>query len=233
MKKKIEPQCAKCEGPMFEKVCMVEQGKGKSAKGCPTLSKRALLAHAGEEYHRKDVYDFARNASIQEAECYMGRDSKPYTIHPVKPRIIEICEFAEKMGYRKLGLVFCAGLAREAEIVSQILEGRGFNIVSVCCKAGGVPKEEIGLQDREKVNIGKFESMCNPVFQAFVVNDAGVDFNVLLGLCVGHDSLFLKYAEALSTLLAAKDRVTGHNPLAAIYLSESYYVRVKKRSENQ
>jgi uncharacterized metal-binding protein len=231
--RKIEAQCAKCEAPMFEKICMAEQGKGKSAKGCPTLSKRGLLAHAGKEYQKKDIHDFARNASIQEAECYMGRDKRPYTIHPVKPRIVEICEFAEKMGYQKLGLVFCAGLAKEAEIVSQILEGRGFNVVSVCCKAGGVPKEEIGLKDTEKVNIGRFESMCNPVFQAFVANDAGVDFNVLLGLCVGHDSLFLKYAEAPSTLLAAKDRVTGHNPLAAIYLSESYYMRVKKRSENQ
>jgi enoyl-CoA hydratase/carnithine racemase len=41
------------------------------------------------------------------------------------------------------------------------------------------------------------------------------DFNVLLGLCVGHDSLFLKYAEAPCTVLAVKDRMLGHNPLAA------------------
>jgi uncharacterized metal-binding protein len=65
--------------------------------------------------------------------------------------------------------------------------------------------------------------MCNPIFQAYVVNDAGTDFNVLLGLCVGHDSLFFKYTEAPTTVLAVKDRVTGHNPLAAVYLSESYY----------
>ncbi len=91
------------------------------------------------------------------------------------------------------------------------------------CKAGGVPKEEIGLQEDEKVHIGEFEAMCNPIFQAYTVNDAGTDFNILLGLCVGHDSLFLKYAKAPSTILAVKDRVTGHNPLAAIYLNGSYY----------
>ncbi len=31
--------------------------------------------------------------------------------------------------------------------------------------------------------------MCNPVLQALIMNDAKVDFNVLLGLCVGHDSM--------------------------------------------
>jgi len=95
--------------------------------------------------------------------------------------------------------------------------------MSVMCKAGGVPKEKIGIQENEKIHIGEFESMCNPIFQAFVVDDADTDFNVLLGLCVGHDSLFLKYAKAPSTVLAVKDRVMGHNPLAAIYLSDNYY----------
>jgi uncharacterized metal-binding protein len=53
------------------------------------------------------------------------------------------------------------------------------------------------------------------------------DFNILLGLCVGHDSLFFKFADAPTTVLAVKDRVTGHNPLAAIYLSGSYYQKLK------
>ncbi len=43
-----------------------------------------------KEYRKKDNYKFARNASIQEGECYAGRDKKPYIMHPVKPRILEI-----------------------------------------------------------------------------------------------------------------------------------------------
>ena len=43
----------------------------------------------------------------------------------------------------------------------------------------------------------------------------------------GHDSLFFKYSTAPVTVLAVKDRVTGHNPLAAIYLSESYYRKIR------
>jgi uncharacterized metal-binding protein len=91
-----------------------------------------------------------------------------------------------------------------------------------------VPKEEIGLSDDEKMFKGGHESMCNPIFQAMVANEKEVDFNVLLGLCVGHDSLFFKYAKAPSTVLAVKDRVTGHNPLAALYLSGSYYSWLKE-----
>jgi uncharacterized metal-binding protein len=62
-----------------------------------------------------------------------------------------------------------------------------------------------------------------------VANEAGVDLNVLLGLCVGHDSLFLKYAKAPSTVLTVKDRVTGHNPLADLYPLDSYYAWLKEQ----
>ena len=69
--------------------------------------------------------------------------------------------------------------------------------------------------------------MCNPIYQAKILNKAKTEFNILLGLCVGHDSLFFKYAKAPTTVLAVKDRVTGHNPLAAIYLSHSYYRKIR------
>ena len=65
--------------------------------------------------------------------------------------------------------------------------------------------------------------MCNPIAQAFVLNDEQTEFNIVMGLCVGHDSLFLKYSNAPCTVLAAKDRLPGHNPLAAIYTIDSYY----------
>jgi uncharacterized metal-binding protein len=48
-----------------------------------------------------------------------------------------------------------------------------------------------------------------------------------LGLCFGHDSLVIKYLDAPVTILAVKDRVMGHNPLAAIYNSDSYYAFIK------
>jgi Uncharacterized metal-binding protein conserved in archaea len=47
-------------------------------------------------------------------------------------------------------------------------------------------------------------------------------------LCVGHDSLFFKYAQAPTTVLAVKDRGTGDNPLDSIYLADTYYQKIKK-----
>ena len=107
-----------------------------------------------------------------------------------KPRIQEIIEFARKMNYRRLGFAFCMGLRKEATVVEKLLTGAGFEVVSTLCKVGRTPKENIGVRDEQKIRIGSFESMCNPIAQAYLVNDAKTDFNVMLGLCVGHDSLF-------------------------------------------
>ena len=217
--------CASCDQPSDKRICMQEDGKG--SKGCPTLTRKDILDEADKEYDLAEIREFARNASIQEAECYSNRHQRPYTMQPTKTRITEVCEFATKMGYKRLGIAFCAGLVREAGVVEDILKSYGFEVVSALCKAGRVPKERIGLKDEEKIFQGTHETMCNPIYQAKLLNQEGSEFNILLGLCVGHDSLFFKYAGAPTTVLAVKDRVTGHNPLAAIYLSESYYRKVK------
>jgi Uncharacterized metal-binding protein conserved in archaea len=75
------------------------------------------------------------------------------------------------------------------------------------------------------------ETMCNPVLQALIMNDAKVDFNVLLGLCVGHDSMVLKHLEAPATILAVKDRLLGHNPLANINASDGYFNYMRRPEE--
>jgi len=220
MKKGNLSNCASCGFPVKERICVSREGKG--SKGCPTTGMKKLVAQAKRHYENRDIGEFARQTSIQEGECYAGRDKKPYTMHPTKPRIQEIFEFARKMGYNRLGLVFCAGFAKEAAIVNDILKNQGFEVVSAICKVGAIPKEEIGVKENEKIYIGEHESMCNPILQAMIVNEAKSEFNILLGLCVGHDSLFFKYAEAPTTVLAVKDRVTG-NPLAAVYFCENYY----------
>ena len=220
MKKFSTINCAKCDVLAKDRACMNPAGQG--GKGCPTLGKKKLGQKALLEYKKDDLKEFARQASIQEAECYSDRDKMPYVMHPVKPRMLEIMEFARKMNYRKLGFVFCAGLTKEAGVVARILEEQGFEVVSVLCKVGATPKEEICLKDEEKVYRGQFESICNPVLQAMIVNEAKTDFNILLGLCVGHDSIYFKYAAAPTTVLAVKDRVTGHNPLACINTFGNY-----------
>ena len=139
-------------------------------------------------------------------------------------RMEEIMAFCEKCNYKKIGLVFCMGLKKEANMVTKILRHNGFEVVSAICKNGAIPKSFIGVKDEETLSgCAESEVMCNPIAQALLMNEQKVDFNVLLGLCVGHDTLAMKYLEAPMTVLAVKDRVTGHNPLAPIYVAEGYY----------
>ncbi len=138
-------------------------------------------------------------------------------------RVEETIHFAREIGAKKIGIATCVGLRKESQLLAEILESNGLEPVSVCCKTGGVDKCEIGLTQEEKIMEGFHESICNPVAQARILNEIGTEMNIMMGLCVGHDMLFLKEAEAPTTVLVVKDRVTGHNPVAALNLSHFYY----------
>ena len=47
---------------------------------------------------------------------------------------------------------------------------------------------DVGLpEDYEKAGI----NICNPILQAEILNKEKTDLNIVMGLCVGHDSLFI------------------------------------------
>jgi uncharacterized metal-binding protein len=219
------PGCARCQFATQDRLC--QQENGKSPTFCPTQNYEEVIGKALDELKKPDILEFARQASIQEGEGYANRELGYDKVKPVKPRIMETIEFAHRMNYQRLGFVFCIGLTKEAKVVEKLLSAEGFEVVSALCKLGRAPKEKLGVRDDQKIRIGCFESMCNPIAQAFVMNSEKTEFNIVMGLCVGHDSLFLKYADALCTVLAAKDRLLGHNPLAAIYTIDSYYRSLK------
>ena len=219
------PACARCSTKLAIRICQKENGKAPPV--CPTINHTRTLENALKELKKPDVMEFARQASIQEAEGYDGRNRGYEFLKPSKPRIVETMEFAHKMKFKRLGLVFCIGLRKEAKVVENLLFSNGFEVVSAVCKVGREPKETVGVRDDQKICIGKFEGMCNPIAQAYILNAEQTEFNLVIGLCVGHDSLFLKYSKALCTVLAVKDRLLGHNPLSAIYNIASYYRTLK------
>lgn len=220
------PECALCAK---KTPACTDPDNGSGLDSCPTLKRAAQLEDIKKLYSDPETARFAKAASQQEAVCYSNRDLEPFTMHPVKPRIQEIVEFAHRMGYQRLGIAFCAGLKNEARIVNDILTAQGFEVVSARCKVGAVDKGFLGLDSNEdRVRPGDFEAMCNPIAQAELLNSSGAEFNVLVGLCVGHDSLFFKHSQAPVTVLVAKDRVTGHNPVAALYTAKSYYQRLMR-----
>lgn len=140
-------------------------------------------------------------------------------------RVEEIMEFSKRMGYKKLGIATCVGLIKESRTLAQILRGRGFEVYSIACKCGVQKKQSIGCNPNCD-ELG--ENMCNPSLQAELLNEEGTDFNIVMGLCVGHDSIFYRHSKAPVTTLVAKDRVLGHNPCVALYQADFYYKRLKE-----
>lgn len=227
--KKAYSQCARCSGKTCYPFALVNTSLPpveEAPETCPMRRFADIIEKSGTAYQEKSVCEFARLASVQEGECYelSGEGLKTKIT-----RIEETMQFARKCGFQRLGLAFCIGLREEARQVTAIFEAGGFEVVSVCCKLGRVPKEAIRVAPEEKIALPEmFEPMCNPIAQAEVLNAENVDLAVQLGLCVGHDSLFIKYCRVPTTVLAVKDRVLGHNPLAAVYLSKSpYYSRLR------
>lgn len=247
MEKDLYPMCAKCGKRIcnpFNKIGTEPPPIEEAPSFCPMRLKPEIFEKAMVEYGRNDIRELARLASLQEAECYewvpTGVGDK-LGIRTKIPRVEETIQFAQKMGFHKLGIAFCIGLRNEARTLDRILENRGFLVVSVCCKTGRVDKEKIGLKREEMIGGPEghlyYESMCSPIAQAEILNSEKVDLVILFGLCVGHDTLFIRYCKVPMTVLVVKDRVFGHNPVAAIYLSSApYYGRLmsepaEKRSE--
>ena len=199
-------KCAYCNALS----CVVGE---KGPKNCPMETNGEVLEEARKLYEKPMERKLAANAGIIEATGYLQW-----------PRLKDTIEFAELMDYKKLGIAFCIGLRKEAKILSKILEKYGFEVFSVMCKTGSIPKSEIGVQEEyqwtSKTGYTIGYVTCNPIGQAMLLNKAGTDMNIIAGLCVGHDILFTKHSEAPVTTLIAKDRVTGHSPAAVLY---TYY----------
>ena len=201
--------CAECN-----QLGCVQRDLSKTMTCCPSKNEE-VQKKAAELYQEEENYRIANASAKVEAEGY-GQLC----------RLEEIILFCKKVGYHKLGLIFCMGLHNEAREVSRILKHNGFEVVSVICKNGAHPKSSVGLTDADTLSGCANEVMCNPIGQALSMNAEKTEFNILLGLCVGHDTLAIKHMDAPCTVLAAKDRVTGHNPIQAIYMANGYF---KKR----
>ncbi|MFX1392451.1 MAG: DUF1847 domain-containing protein [Promethearchaeota archaeon] len=201
------PTCHKCNSINY---CTVGRAS-KILDNCPMkiypeIQKKARELYENDEFVKKST----GIASIVEATGY---------IH--WPRLKDTAEYAKGMGYKKLGIAFCVGLLKEAKKIAEILEKYGFDIISVCCKTGGVKKEAVGVPkeftmfSKTGYTIGWIT--CNPASQALLLNKVKTDMNIIVGLCVGHDITFTHLSEAPVTTLIAKDRSMPHNPAGILF----------------
>lgn len=189
----------------------IQENPERYPGNCPVRD-TAFFERTLTEYKEEENQEFYVQCSAVEALGYCQW-----------PRLKEVVELCKQMQYNRLGVAFCSGLKKEAKTICDLLRASGFDVVSLICKTGGVPKEKAGVPKEYKINPEAFESMCNPIAQAKLMNERKTQFNIVVGLCVGHDSMFYKYSDALVTTLIAKDRVLAHNPAGAVYCAEGYY----------
>lgn len=130
-------------------------------------------------------------------------------------RIAELVYFCLGMDYGRLGVAFCVDMFHEAEILVSVLE-RFFEVVPVCCKVGGITPDESGIGGPAG------EVICNALGQAEVLNAAETDCNIIAGLCVGCDTLFVSQSKAPATTLFVKDKMLANNPVSALF--SKYYL---------
>lgn len=160
--------CAKCG----VRACRKAEDRALP-KNCP-IREEELSEQAFQEYRSEDNFKFYVTASEIEG---LGQFQWP--------RVKETIELCRRMGYHRIGLAFCSGLSKEAKVMCDLLQRNGFEVVSVMCKVGGRDKCAAGVPDEHKLHPGQYEAMCNPIFQARLLNGQKTEFNIALGLCGG------------------------------------------------
>lgn len=201
------PQCVKCT--VFR--CRTHDKEAKVPSSCPTEKYSELVEESLEKYRLPE--NMAINLAWRQmmdklSNPEKGRDRWSWT------RVDEIMEYARIRGMKKLGIGTCFALIPESKLLSHMLEKEGFEVVSVSCLCGEISPGDVGLGG---------EVFCNPIMQAEALNHEKTELNIMVGLCLGHDILFLRHCKAETTPLVVKDRALGHNPVMALYLSQGYY----------
>ena len=184
--------------------CGESGGKGKHPQFCESVE-----VSADERAEMIDAYQGEDLKIMQAATQTCSRTGRDGLC-----RVEETMDFAARMGYHKIGIANCGALQREALAAAKIFRLHGFEVFGASCKFASLTYDDFGCN--EKLGVNPNSIACNPIIQARRLNEWGSELNVILGLCVGHDTLFMKHAEAPCTYLVVKDRILANNPGAAL-----------------
>jgi uncharacterized metal-binding protein len=120
-------------------------------------------------------------------------------------RLQEIIEYAKLAKINRIGIAHCTTFNKEAEKLKEFLSGEGFQVVKVNCKYGRLPFSNL---------ISGYKGIsCNPAGQAKYLEEQGTELNIMMGLCLGHDMIFIEKSKAPVTPFIVKDRTLNHDTL--------------------
>ena len=90
-----------------------------------------------------------------------------------------------------IGVASCLGSIETARTVIEAIESEGMKAALVTCKLGGLTVNNV-----DKDGVPCEHPGCNPVAQAKILNGLNVPVVVLVGLCIGHDMIFIKHCKS-------------------------------------
>ena len=220
-KKPSQVSCVDCKAwACFPDVSKAKTSRREPPPYCPANIQKEVCEEALAKYHDKTL-EFAHNVALIENSCYsLDPDTKSAVLPMITmhPRAEEIIMLAKLSGYKKLGLAFGIELQQEAKLYTDILENNGFEVVSVCSKVGGIPKDKIGVQKDEKLHgPDSKETMSSGLIMAELLNSESTDMNIMMGLEVGQDALFYRYAKAFTIPFVVMDRIYGGATMEGVY----------------
>jgi len=164
---------------------------------CPTKNcfHRALQAKTGNcleiDYSReirlappeRDLISRANAATLQ---AFKGRSKGDFTLNWLKTFVKEF--FGSQA---TVGIACCIGSIETARTVTEAIESQGMKTALVTCKLGGLTVSSVNRDGEPCEHPG-----CNPIAQARILNELDVPVVVLVGLCIGHDMIFIKHCKA-------------------------------------
>ena len=181
-----------------------EERDAQHPKFCPT-NDFALTDHPQLQQQIADE----QNRRIIDAAAYSAHVGHREKLNHLEETIV----FARRFGARKIGIAACISLAEEARNAAKVLRAQGFDVVGAICKVGSITFGQLDVPCDER---GPEAVLCNPLYQAQLLNEEATDLNVVIGLCAGHDALFMKHADAPCTVLTAKDFKFDHCSIRAL-----------------
>ncbi len=194
-----EKQTLKC---ICEKQACCRDAGNHMPAYCDANNYLAELEESTREYPKQGVVE------VYKASCAVREHDRD-----MMPRIEEVILYARELGLKKIGFAACVSMADELGLLVKLFTGAGFEVYAACCQMGGITPEQRGVPELT----GLQGSGCNPIAQAAMLNKAGTELNLVVGLCLGHDILFSRYSKAPASTLIVKDRAMGNNPAAALY----------------
>lgn len=187
--------CAECK----DKSCL--RG-GEYPDNCPSVMEKETIDSAVEKVSQSET-----NKKIMAVSKKVSRNENG----ELNNRVEEFVQFCHIMGYKKIGVAFCAALSKEGKALCEILSDAEFSVFPVCCKVGRKSASDMGLEPGQYKGVS-----CNPVSQANILNSHKTDINVIVGLCMGHDILFSQNSDSPVTTIVVKDRALKNNPVQAL-----------------